>query len=109
MTDMRMDTKQMIQHSLEGYYPSDGMAYLFGSRARGDANPDSDWDILLLINKQGHATDKDYHDYAYPLVELGVSINEKINPIIYTLSDWQKRSFTPFHHNVMREGIKLCH
>ena len=39
----------MIQHSLEGYYPSDGMAYLFGSRARGDANPDSDWDILLLI------------------------------------------------------------
>ena len=48
---MRMDTKQMIQHSLEGYYPSDGMAYLFGSRARGDANPDSDWDILLLINK----------------------------------------------------------
>ena len=104
-----MDTKQMIQHSLEGYYPSDGMAYLFGFRARGDANPDSDWDILLLINKQGHATDKDYHDYAYPLVELGVSINEKINPIIYTLLDWQKRSFTPVHHNVMREGIKLCH
>lgn len=25
-------------------------AYLFGSRARGDYRPDSDWDIVILIN-----------------------------------------------------------
>ena len=106
---MKDNTLNSIKKSLAQNLPKDGEAYLFGSRARGDARQDSDWDILLLINKQGHATDKDYHDYAYPLVELGLSINEKINPIIYTLSDWQKRSFTPFHHNVMREGIKLCH
>lgn len=24
--------------------------YLFGSRARGDARPDSDWDVLVLID-----------------------------------------------------------
>ena len=25
---------------------------LFGSQARGDARPDSDWDLLILLNKQ---------------------------------------------------------
>ena len=25
-------------------------AYLFGSRARGDSKPNSDWDILILVN-----------------------------------------------------------
>ena len=25
-------------------------AYLFGSRARGDNRPDSDWDIIILVD-----------------------------------------------------------
>ena len=25
---------------------------LFGSQARGDARPDSDWDLLILLNKE---------------------------------------------------------
>ena len=25
---------------------------LFGSQARGDARPDSDWDLLVLLDKQ---------------------------------------------------------
>ncbi|MDP4852239.1 MAG: nucleotidyltransferase domain-containing protein [Saprospiraceae bacterium] len=25
-------------------------AYLFGSRARGDSKPNSDWDTLILVN-----------------------------------------------------------
>ena len=25
---------------------------LFGSQARGDARPDSDWDLLVLLNKE---------------------------------------------------------
>ena len=25
---------------------------LFGSRARGNAKPDSDWDILILVDKE---------------------------------------------------------
>jgi len=27
---------------------------LFGSQARGDARPDSDWDLLVLLDKEGN-------------------------------------------------------
>ena len=104
-----MNTKKVIQQRLEEYYPADGKVFLFGSRARGEATKDSDWDILMLINKPGHVTDADYNKYAYPLVELGLSINQQIHPLLYTFKDWEKRSFTPFYENVTKESVALCH
>lgn len=81
-------------------------AILFGSRARGDAREDSDWDILLLVDKT-RVEAVDYDNIAYPLVEFGWTINECISPVIYTVKDWLKYSFTPFFHNIKNEGIEL--
>ena len=66
---------------------------LFGSRARGDARPDSDWDVMVLIDDK--AVDKRWY-MSGELLELGWDINKTINPIIYTKSEWDKRRFTPF-------------
>ena len=33
---------------------------LFGSQARGDARQDSDWDILILIDKEERITNSDF-------------------------------------------------
>lgn len=81
-------------------------AILFGSQARGDARKDSDWDILILVDKP-RLESTDYDQIAYPLVEFGWTINECISPVMYTLKDWLKYSFTPFFHNVKKEGIEL--
>ena len=51
----------------------------------------------------------DFDRVAYPLVELGWKIGADINPLIYTYTDWQRRSFTLFYKNVEQEGIELCH
>lgn len=32
-----------------------------------------------------------------------------INPLLYTYSDWNKRHFTPFFQNVLKDGIELWH
>ena len=89
-----------IKKTLQIVAPS-AKAMLFGSRARNDAREDSDWDILILIEKE------DFDSIAYPLIELGWNIGEMINPVLYTFSDWKKRSFTIFHKNVEEEGIAI--
>jgi len=105
-----MSTKDIIQGIKEvalQVLPEGADAILFGSRARGDARADSDWDILILINGI-KATGEDFDKYAYPFVDYGWSIGEQINPLIYSHEDWQKRSITPFYKNVQAEGVSVC-
>ena len=49
--------------------PKGGKVWLYGSRARGTAHDDSDWDLLILLSKS-HITSKDEDDIAYPFVWL---------------------------------------
>ena len=91
---------------LDAAAPRNARAILFGSRARGDARQDSDWDVLILLDKD-RITSADMDDISYPIRELGWDIDEIINPIMYTTKDWEARSFTPFYKNVMREGVAL--
>lgn len=86
--------------------PKDGTALLFGSRARGEASKDSDWDILIVLPKD-RLEQKDYDQVSFPLVELGWSLGEQINPIVYTRREWEASSITPFYDNVQRDAISL--
>ena len=79
---------------------------LFGSRARGNATFVSDWDILILLEKE-KIENSDYDDIAYPLFELGWDLNQQFSVKLYTVKDWEKRNFTPFYKNVEKEGIQL--
>ncbi len=80
--------------------------WLFGSRARGDNRPDSDWDLLVVLD-QDKLTQADYDQVTYPFTELGWQLSEQINPILYTKKNWEQNSFTPFYHNVREDGILL--
>lgn len=95
-----------IQRRLAATIPAGAKAILFGSQARGDANEDSDWDILILLDKE-KALDDDFNQVAYPLFELGWQIGAMINPILYTFKEWEKRRFTLFYKNIEQEGVAL--
>ncbi|GHV72198.1 hypothetical protein FACS1894201_00120 [Bacteroidia bacterium] len=79
---------------------------LFGSQARGDARPDSDWDLLVLLNKPQKEFE-DYGNYGYPFDKIGWEYGVAINALIYTTQDWQKRKMTTFYKNVESEGIEI--
>ena len=96
-----------IKHTAQQIVPQGSQVILYGSRARGDARDDSDWDVLILLDKD-NIRPRDYDEYTYPLRELGWDIGECINTVLYTKKDWQHDIAAPFQQNVTREGIALC-
>ena len=96
-----------IKHVAITDIPQDARVILFGSQARGDERPDSDWDILIITNKEKLSAD-DHDLYSYPFWELGWKINAMIHPAVYTRKDWLTKSNPIFRNNVEKEGIVIC-
>ena len=86
--------------------PKDGQLLLFGSQARGDARAESDWDFLMLLNKD-RIEQGDFATYAYPFVELGLAHGEYFSVKQYTYKEWEKRKGTPFYKNVTKEAVEI--
>jgi len=81
--------------------------YLYGSRARGKSRSDSDWDLLILLNKD-KITSEIEQRITYPLYDLEFETGEIISPMVYSENEWKtKYRITPFYSNVMKEGMLL--
>lgn len=83
-----------------------GTVYLYGSQARGDSSPRSDWDILIVTD-DSIATDDDFRYFAFPFAEIGWRYGEQITPLHYTKSQWDAEKDTAFYSNVLADAIKL--
>ncbi len=97
---------QAIAEKAKAIAPKGSEIILFGSQARGDARDDSDWDVLVLIDKK-RVMPNDIDEVAFPLRELGWDLGETINAIIYTKEEWKRDIASPFYENVTREGVRL--
>lgn len=102
MQDILSQIKKIIREKL----PKDAQVILYGSRARGDYREDSDWDLLILLNKK-KLDQNDYDTVSFPFVMLGSDTDTIINPILYTTDEWQKYKYAPFYENVYNDGINL--
>ena len=97
-----MDKSQVIENIREvakTTLPKGSSLLLYGSRPRGDAGKDSDWDLLILLDKPD-LSESDYDNISFPFTMLGWNIGEIISPQMYTKKDWESISFLPFHKNV---------
>jgi predicted nucleotidyltransferase len=77
--------------------------FLFGSRARGDAKPGSDCDILIVLDRvpdYGAEIDRTSVLVARLSLTYGVSISRVFVPA----PEWKRRR-TPFLENVREEAV----
>ena len=106
MTEREVHIVKMISFRIKQKDPG-AEVILFGSHARGQANNESDWDILILIDKpkENRTVEEKYRDEMFHLeLELG----EPISTFVYSKNDWETRFvYTPLYQNIKKEGIKL--
>ena len=96
---------QAVKETASRILPMGSRVVLYGSRARGNARPDSDWDIHILIPGEEKLPLSMWDKYAWPFSEIGLYLNEDINPRLYSITGWLKRSFLPFYKNVENDAV----
>ena len=101
----RQQVINIIKSEAKKMLPKNSTLLLYGSRARGDAQEGSDWDLLILLEKPKLTVD----DYAlaYPFRELGWDMDEEFSPQVYSKDEWNSFSYTPFYKNVEHDKIVL--
>jgi len=86
--------------------PSSASLWLYGSRARGTAHADSDWDLLILLDEEKQKS-TDFVQYAYPFTLMASDEDQMVVPQIYTKKQWKQMGFTPFVKNVEQDKVVL--
>ena len=91
---------------IAGYRDRIDRIILFGSRARGDERPSSDYDVLLVASSRDRTLVEAVHE---AVMDVLFSTGRLISPKIFRRSDFERfsRIPTPFMKNVLSEGISL--
>lgn len=84
----------------------DAEVILYGSRARGNEKPDSDWDILILTDYPvNRAVESEFRNKLY---DLELETGEVFSVFVYSKINWNSvQRITPFYQNVTLEGIVI--
>lgn len=102
----RQELLQRVKQAVREMEP-DAAIILYGSRSRGTADPESDWDFLILVD--GPVNDDRVDAISHRLYEIEWEYGEVLCPIVRSRKDWDSGLYQamPFHQEVEREGILL--
>ncbi len=78
--------------------------YLYGSRARGDEEPDSDYDVLIVVEEESRELEDRILDVA---VELLDRYDAFISPMLATSEKFDYFKEVGLYREVLKVGIRL--
>lgn len=80
---------------------------LFGSKARGDSQPDSDTDLLILTSRP--FTWQERGHVVTTLFPIGLEHDVIFSPFVLERREWQEgvTSVLPIHYEIERDGVSV--
>jgi len=99
---LMLDLKSIIAR-----FAPDAAVILYGSAARGKREPESDYDVLILL--QAPIDKQTREDMRSAMYEIELEREIVISLMVSTLDEWNSplRSVSPFHRNVEKDGVLL--
>lgn len=103
MGDRQAILDQIVQRLVPAFRPR--KIYLFGSQARGDAGPDSDYDVLMVLDE---LTDRRWRLCQEAYLALG-GVPAAIDVVVWSTADFERRlrAAASLPATVAREGRLL--
>ncbi len=90
----------------EAHPPQVERMLIYGSKARGEAGPDSDLDVLLIVRNEAAGQKRHLRRIGYLL-----AAESDVVPSIlaYTVDEWEKRkqSGSPFRRSVEKDKVQV--
>ncbi len=94
---------RVVERLVEAFQPE--RIYVFGSQARGEATPDSDIDLLIVIEK----ADEPVHRLAQAAYRIATPHSLALDLLVMPLNEFERRSraLASLPATVLREGCVL--
>lgn len=107
LTKTEEDTVKKVVKKIKNIFGNNlVLLELFGSKIRGDFDPDSDIDILVIVKNKNVNLRSKLYDI---LFEIDPDYKFKISLIIFSEFEYQQnvKLKSPFIENLKKEGIRL--
>ena len=80
---------------------------IYGSKARGEAGPESDIDVLVTLRRGDRTTKSKVREIGYLLAVTSAAVP---SIMVYTLEEWsaRKEGGSPFYYAVTRDGVRVA-
>jgi uncharacterized protein len=106
MKTINSTVPEKVRELINGIEPESDVI-IYGSHARGEASPDSDWDILIITERiLSWDEEQNLRSVIY---RYEVASDTVLSLVIHSKEEWDNPLFrlTPFYRNVNRDGIRI--
>ena len=80
---------------------------LYGSRARGTAHSESDWDLLILLNRE-NVPRKIEQEFRHALIDIELETGEAFSTFVFSKKEWENKYWvTPLYQSIKKEGVQI--